>query len=389
MDNKDRFANGLIPKSAFIGLENMVHLAAGGETPMLKSHREAVERFMADKALAETSRTRMDETLSRCREKSAALLGVVPEDIALLSSSSEGINILAYGLNWKAGDNVVICDVEFPSETLPWTRLEDKGVEIRIIKNRNWHVHVDDIRNAIDDRTRIVAISQVSYFTGQRISLKQLSETIRSTGTNALLCVDSSHAAGVVPVDASHADILVTSCYKWLLATHGVAIFYWNRERLPDFEPPFLGWHSGTSIPDWRSPTVFTPRADAGRFELANHSFISVYILENALDRILSIGIPNIETHVLRLSGRLRDGLEDLGMALITPQDPAERAGNVCFMTEHIDAVVESLAEKGIQVWGGYAGVDRVRVSTHLYNTDADVNRLLSALREIMPSLKS
>jgi selenocysteine lyase/cysteine desulfurase len=276
--------------------------------------------------------------------------------------------------------------VEFPSEILPWTRLKEKGVDIRIVKNRDWYVSLRDIENAMDAHTKVVAISEVSYFTGQRLPLKELSRTVRSVG--ALLCVDSTHSAGVLPVEASDADILVASCYKWLLATHGVAVFYWNRERAAELDPPFLGWHSGVSIPDWQDPTAFTPRPDADRFEPGNHSFISAYILDNALDQILRIGATAIETHVLRLSGKLWEGLKQLGMEMMTPQDPEERAGNVCFMTPHIDAIVEWLDEKGIKVWGGYAGVGRVRVSTHLYNTEADVDQLLTALEALPPSLK-
>ena len=385
MDTIDSLAKGLIPKSAFIGLENMVHMAAGGQTPMLKSHEQAVSRFMADKAMAEKGSLRMDETVNRCKEKAGKLLGVSPEDISLISSSSEGINILVYGLSWQPGDNVVICDVEFPSEILPWTCLKEKGVEIRIVRNRDWYISLEDIENAIDDRTRIVVMSEVSYFTGQRIPLKELSRVAHAKG--ALLCIDSTHTAGVIPIEANHADILVTSCYKWLLGTHGVAIFYWNRNRLGDVKPPFLGWHSGVSIPDWRDPTQFTLKSDGDRFVPGNHSFISVYILENALDHILRIGASAIEKHVLELSGKTWKGLKQLGLELMTPRNPAERAGNICFMTEGIDAVVKSLAEKNIHVWGGYAGVGRVRVSTHLYNTEEDVDRLLTALEEIIPSL--
>lgn len=387
MDRIASLSGGLIPKSEFIGLENMVHLAAGGETPMLKSHRHAVERFMADKALAETSRVRMDETVMRCKEKAARLLNASAEDISLISSSSEGINILLHGLRWEPGDNVVTCDVEFPSEVLPWTRLREKSVEIRIVPNREWYVSLEDIESAIDDRTRVVAISEVSYFTGQRISIRELSKIVHNRG--ALLCVDSTHAAGVVSIDATHADVLVASCYKWLLGTHGVAILYWNRHRLADVDPPFLGWHSGVSIPDWRDPINFTLRADGGRFVPGNYCFIGVYILDNALTHILRIGTDAIEKHVLKLSGKTLEGLQHLGFEVMTPNNIAERAGNICFMTEHIDAVVNYLADRNIRVWGGYAGVGRVRVSAHLYNTEDDVEKLIRALGEIPSYLRS
>src|SRR5688572_8488249 len=107
----------LIPKSDFIGLEEgIAHLCAGGETPMLKSHQAAIERFLADKALGELSRERLAATYRRCKEKVAWLLEVSPEEIAFLSSSSAGINLVAHALEWRPGDNVVVCEVEFPSD---------------------------------------------------------------------------------------------------------------------------------------------------------------------------------------------------------------------------------------------------------------------------------
>jgi selenocysteine lyase/cysteine desulfurase len=376
----------LIPKTEFIGLEDKIHLCAGGESPMLKSHRLAIEQFFKDKALGEASRERMEETVHRCKKKIGVLLGVSSENIAFISTSSEGINLLAHGLKWRSGDNVVVCDVEFPSDVLPWTRLKEQGVEVRIVSNQNWFISLSDLKQALDDRTRVVAVSDVSYFTGQRLPLKALSEMVRAS--NALLSIDSTHAAGVIPVQAGYADILVASCYKWLLGTHGVAIFYWNRERLPDFKPPFLGWHTGESIPDWRQPTVFTPRSGAERFEAGNLGFISIYILDNALDHILRIGIPAIESHVLHLSGLAWEGLEELGFELMTPRDPSRRAGNICFMTPHISEIMAWLSKRKILVWGAYAGVGRVRVSTHLYNSAQDVQRLLNALEDLPRSLK-
>lgn len=376
----------LIPKTEFIGLETLTHLCAGGESPMLRSHLAVVEQFFADKPLGEVSRERMEKTAGRCKERIGTLLGVPSENIAFLSTSSEGINILAHGLPWRSGDNVVVCDVEFPSDILPWTRLKDQGVEVRVVPNQNWFLSLSDIEQAIDDRTRIVAVSDVSYFTGQRLPLKELSEMVRSS--NALLSLDSTHAAGVIPIQATYADILVASCYKWLLATHGVAIFYWNRDRVPELDPPFLGWHSGESIPDWREPTVFKPRSGADRFEAGNLGFISIYILDNALDHILRIGVPTIESHVLHLSGRVWEGLHELGFELMTPRKADQRAGNICFMTPHISETISWLSERKILVWGAYAGVGRVRVSTHLYNSDEDVNRLLNALHDLPSHLK-
>lgn len=371
----------LIAKSEFIGLDGVTHLCAGGESPMLRSHGDAVARFFTDKALGETSRKRLEETYQRSKKKVSQLLGGSPDDYAFLSSSSEGVNLIARALTWRPGDNVVVCDVEFPSEVLPWMPLQRQGVEIRIVSHREWSIRLEDINAAIDERTRVVAVSHVSYFTGQRLSLAKLAEMVHTT--NALLLIDATHSAGVLPVQANHADILVSSCYKWLLGVHGTAIFYWNRERLPHLEPPFLGWNTGVVLPDWQAPTSLELRPDADRFVPGNPSFISLYILENALDHILDVGVPAIQKHVLRLSGKVWDGLRADGWELMTPGEPDGRAGNVCFITPDIDGITSGLAAKDVRIWGGYGGVGRIRVSTHLYNDDEDIARFFSALRSL------
>jgi selenocysteine lyase/cysteine desulfurase len=369
----------LIAKSEFVGLENIVHLAAGGETPMLKSHRQAVEQFMIDKSRGEQARTLEAEMVELARGKCSRLFSVRPEEITFLSNASEGINNLAYGLDWETGDNVVVADVEFPSGLLPWTRFEKMGVEVRVARHRDWAIELEDIAALIDDRTRVVCISHVSMFTGQRIDLEALSRMVRSS--KALLLLDATHAAGVVPVDASLADIMVSSCYKWMLGVHGAAVFYVNRDRLPDFSPPFLGWNSPAQHGGWEKPTEFTLQPSAHQFQPGNAGFISVYILNNALDHILNIGIDAIERHALALSGAIREAVDALGFELMTPFEDARRAGNVCFMAENLEAIREELERQQVFIWGAYAGFGRLRISTHLYNDSTDVERCIAALQ--------
>jgi len=371
----------LIPKSEFLGLEDTVHLAAGGETPMLKSHRQAIDQFMNDKSRGEFARELEANMVEQARTKCATLFSVTPGEITFLSSASEGINNLAYGLNWQPGDNVIIADVEFPSGILPWTQLEHLGVEIRVVRHKNWLIDIEDIAARIDERTRVVAISQVSMFTGQRIDLSALSTLVRSS--NALLLLDATHAAGVVAVDARLADIMVSSCYKWMLGVHGAAVFYVNQETLPDFEPPFLGWNSPATHGGWEQPTRFTLKPSLHRFQPGNAGFISIYILDNALDHLLEIGIERIERHALELSGRIRAAVATMGFELMTPKDDARRAGNVCFLADNLEKIRQQLEAQKILIWGAYAGFGRLRISTHLYNDNEDVERCISALQSV------
>lgn len=369
----------LIPKSEFVGLDGYANLCAGGESPMLKSHQRAIEQFMHDKSRGEHARYLEADKVDQAAQKCARLFSVNAEEITFLAHASEGINNVAYGLDWQAGDNVVVVDVEFPSGILPWTRLEQLGVEVRVVRHRDWFIELDDIAALIDERTRVVEVSHVSMFTGQRLNLEALSNLVRSS--NALLLLDATHAAGVVPVNARLADIMVSSCYKWLLGVHGAAIFFVNRETLPDFAPPFLGWHSPAKHGGWQQPTRYELKPSAHQFQAGNFGFISVYILDNALDYLLDIGIEKIETHALALSGEIYDAVDELGFELMTPASAQQRAGNVCFLAEDLESMITELDKRQVLIWGAYAGFDRLRISTHLYNDSSDVERCIEALR--------
>ena len=147
----------LIDPSKFIGTEGITHLCTGGESPMLKTHLDAVQRFSEDKLLGEEGRRLMEEVSLGCKEKVGRLFGVQANDIAFLTSTSEAINLLVYALDWNPGDNVVVADVEFPSDVLPWTLLKEQGVDLKIVDNNNWHIDLDALDKAIDENTIILA----------------------------------------------------------------------------------------------------------------------------------------------------------------------------------------------------------------------------------------
>jgi len=372
----------LIPKSDFVGIEDIAHFAVGGEAPMLRSHMDAMMQFMKDKSAGAPSRDLQAQTMENARQKCADLLKVSSEEVTLLSSASEGINNIAYSLDWKPGDNVVLADVEFPSDILPWTTLSDRGVDIRIVRHKNWIVEEQDVLDQINDNTRVVAISQVSMFTGQQIDVALLSRGIRQT--NALFLLDITHAAGVVPVDAKYADIVVSSCYKWLLGTHGTAIFYWNRTQLPKLAPAFLGWRSVKESGGWKDPLRFTLRENADRFLPGNPSYVSIYMLNNALAVLEKLGEEKIHQHALRLSKLVRTGIEEIGFELMTPAEDHRRAGNMCFIHPDIPSLEKYLAEQSVQVWGSYGRLGRIRISTHVHNDSLDIDRLFSAMHQYL-----
>ena len=369
--------SGLIPKTAFIGIEHVAHLAVGGEAPVLRAHIEAATQFLLDKGDGMPGRERFFTTAARTKAALAARLGGRVEEVAFLASASEGLHVASEGIDWRPGDNVVVGLSEFPSVLLVWQRLRPRGVEVRAVGRAAVVTH-DEIADAVDRRTRAIAVSHVSYLTGARHAIGRLRTLADRVG--ARLVVDASHALGVVPVDGSLCDVVVACCYKWLLAVHGVGVCYVNGRRWPDLGAPWVGWHSEIWEDDWQRRTDYRLKADAERFEAGNPAFLPVYVLDSALRALDGLDPRTVEAHVLALGGTLRAGLVKLGLPVLTPEAPEERAGNIVFASARCLEVERALREAGVLVW---AGDGRVRLSVHAYNDEADVARALEALEDL------
>jgi cysteine desulfurase/selenocysteine lyase len=377
--------SSLAPKGDFIGVEERVHLAAGGETPFLKSHVEALTRYALDKSAGLPGRHRQLEIHNRARGRAAALLGVGADEVAFVPSTSDGVNMVAQTIDFQPGDNVVVETIEFPSDVYPWLLQQEKGVEVRFV-GTGFEVPPGALEAAIDDRTRAVALSHVSYLTGVRHDLKSVADAAHAVG--AIFIVDASHALGVVPVEARVADFVFSCCYKWQLGCTGIAIGFWNRQLQPSWAPRMAGWMSAQPLlgEGEMRRHVFTPRDDAMRMTLGNPCLPGAYVVDNGLKYLQDVGIERIEAHVLELTGQLREGLLELGLEVLTPAEPSRRAGNVCIARADGPTFTAALAERGVLVWEADG---RVRYSTHLYNDSEDVERAIEASRHAVATLGS
>jgi selenocysteine lyase/cysteine desulfurase len=370
----------LVAPAEFVGLDGITHLCTGSEGPWLKRLAAVYEQFSNCKGAGMRGRHQVLERVQGCRSKMAALWQVPEDRIGFMPSAAEGMNWLARGLALRRGDNIVTTRMEFPSVAYAWRSARERGVEVRMVPHRNWIVAEDDLVAAIDSQTRVVAVSQVSFYSGQCLDVARLSAAARKWG--ALLAVDATHASGVVQVPAGLTDLCVSSCYKWLLATHGVAPCYLSERAEAAAEPTCFGWHNlevwGGDTCDCDPEVATKPMPDL--LEAGNPSLICIMFLERALDLILDLGVDRIEDHARELAARMGAGLIEMGRVVITPEQPPRRSGNTCFADRRAEQLVAQLAQQRILV-GGDLG--RVRVSTHLHNSSEDVDRCLAALRRM------
>jgi selenocysteine lyase/cysteine desulfurase len=317
-------------------------------------------------------------TLRETRVKAAGLIGATPDEVAFARNTVEGISIVAEGLPWREGDNVVTVHGEYPANVYPWLNLASRGVETRIVPDRAGRVVADDLFAAVDGRTRLVALSFVEFTNGFRNDLAAVGEFCRSRGI--LFLVDAIQGLGALPLDVEPAaiDFLAAGAHKWLLGPLGIGIFYCRRAlieqlRLVQAGPAGMVFH-GEYL-----PYDFTPKADAQRFEAGAQNYAGVYGLGAILDLLAEAGAANIERHLLGLLDFAVEGLRAKGCEILSSLEPAERSGMIAFRSPRMAAadLVAKLAEAGVAVSARSGGI---RLAPHLYNNRTDIERLLAVV---------
>ncbi len=327
------------------------------------------------------------QALEGARNEATALLGARREEIAILSSATVGICSFAWSLDLKRGTNVVSTDADFPSVVHPWMRLrEEKGIEVRLAKNRDGVVDEDELEKLVDDRTAVISISHVEFGTGQRFDLRWLSELAHSHG--AFLIVDATQSAGLMPIDVhrDEVDALVASGYKGLLGPFGVSLFYLKRDLVKKLEPPLVGWRTAPNPYDL-NVTELTFAKDAKKFEYSTMDYACPVGLAESMRYLKKIGHKNLTSHVLSMTEQFIDIVRNNQRlphtTALTPEDESSHASIASFRFKGRDqsAVAGELVKRHIIVSQRFNGV---RFSFHAYNTEEDLLRANRTLEEIL-----
>jgi len=349
----------------------ITHVCAGGETAALRRHDVAMSRYLHDKSSGMAGRVAQEAEVDRARAGMARLWGVDTGSIGFVSNVAEGISIVAESLDWRDGDNIVIDANEYPSVAGPF--LLHRHPAVTMLQARG--TEPDRFDACVNERTRVIGVSYVSYLTGERHDLHALRALADKVG--ALLVVDFTQAAGYLPIDAAVADFAFSACYKWLLGITGVAVAYWNRDRQPAWSPASAGWHSFTpGLRGYDNPP--TLRADALRFTRGNPAHAPVYVLAGALDYLAAYDMRAVLAHVQALTTAMLERLRALQLPTLTPADTARHGASVCVPSSRAQAIVDGMARNGVLTWNGQG---RVRFSFHGYNSARDVDRAIDALR--------
>ena len=361
----------------FPNLETMTYLNTAAEGLPAPAGHAAIKRYWDDKSRGMSGRDAMFAEFEGCRESAAGLFGMQSDEVSFCSCSSEAFNLLASAIDLKSGDEVVITDLEFPSGATPWMGASSQPT-VNLWKNRGGVLDLDDLQPLLNERTRLVQVSLVSFLTGYRVDWVPLRNVVRSLAPNAVLSVDVTQAAGRVELDCLDADCIIASSYKWLLGVHGSCVVVVPSVSAEKLTTRVGGWYH--LIDGFESDRFerFETESGAKSFSVGMPAFPSIYALRAGIDHITRIGVAEIAAHADPIVARVYEGLTEMG---IRPMSPNGGSGIVAFQHGCDAEIGAALLKENIHVMN-HAG--RIRIAVHGYNQMSDVDRMLEVLATLV-----
>lgn len=320
------------------------------------------------------------------RALAAELMGARgPHEIGLVPNTATGVSMVALALDLQPGDRILVTDAEYPSNRHAYNALQRKGIELDVVvQHPDGRIPTEDVVAAIGERTRLVGISHVQWGSGFRSALRPLADAVHAVG--GLISVDAIQSLGALPVDvvADDIDFLAAGGHKWMLGPTGSGLLYVREDLIGELIPPLLGAESmAGGLSDGNEALNLSPTAS--RFEPGAGPTAAMLGLRAAIRHLLEIGIDNVWEQLEAVNALLCERLESIGCRVFSPREAAERSGIVIFDPPPELAERESLDETWERLQGlGIATAvrfERLRASPHFYTPEADIDRLVEALR--------
>lgn len=355
-----------------------IYLNAASIGPLPERTRRAVDAFTRKRAEpGSITDADLGAALARARDACARLIGASPQEIALATNTSFGINLSARGLPLDPGDIVLVSHGEFPANVYPWLNARDRGVAVELIPTlpSGWPDEARILDRLRDARVRVLAVSHVQFHNGYRVDLEALSAACRAH--DVFLVVDAIQSLGQVPLDVGRTpvDVLACGAQKWLLSPWGSGFVYVRRAVIERLDPVFVGWMAYEGTEDFSRMLEYddTLRADARRFEVNPLPFQDVIGMTASVELLLELGVARIAAYLKAVCRPLIDGAERGRYALVSPGDAAHGSALIGVRPADLERTYRRLGESGV-VCSLREG--SIRFSPHCYNTVEELERV-------------
>jgi selenocysteine lyase/cysteine desulfurase len=321
---------------------------------------------------------------NRVRAAIAKLIGGKPEEIALTTGASTGMSAVAYGLDWKSGDEVLTASSEFPLQYATWKPMEERdGIKVTAVKPSGAFHSADDFIAALTPRTRLVSVSHVRFDNAAMIDAAKLAAACHAQGT--LLLLDVSQSCGAVPMDVTQmdADFLVCAGYKWLLGPFGTGFFWAKHEHIAKMRPGPFYWMAAEGVNHFADLATAPPRPAnaAKRWDAAETAnYYNLAALEGGLELVLRAGAETVAEHNHRLIEQLFERLPKDRCVVASPLQRARRGPYGCFQARTAEKTRELYEKLSAENVITSLRENKIRVSPYLYNTEQDLDRLVRVI---------
>lgn len=349
-------------------------------SPLSSFVTKKIEKYLLQRSEGEIEdyQTLLAES-TEVKNKLARLINTSAGRIAFVDNTSNGLNILAQGLQWKKGDRIILNDIEFPSNVYPFLNLQQLGVEIDFVKSENGKVTVENILKAITPSTKLLSISFVQFLSGYKADLEELGKICKEK--NIIFAVDAIQGLGALQLDVKKCNVDFFSCgtQKWLMAIMGLAFIYLSGEIQNLISPKYVGWLSVENAWDILHYDLKL-KHDATVFQTGTINAIGVNGLNASLELFESVGFAQIEETILNNTEYFMEKLSSIGFVpLLSGVERKYLSGIVTFKHERANEIFEKLMSKKIH---GSLREGMIRFSPHFYNTRSEIDHVVETLKK-------
>ncbi|GAC1626207.1 MAG: aminotransferase class V-fold PLP-dependent enzyme [Candidatus Acidiferrum sp.] len=372
-------------RQEWFGIEDAAYLNAAGQAPMPKVSLKAVQTAIEWKTYPhKMPDTAYFDVPNQIRASIAKLIGAKAEEIALTTGASAGAAALAYGLEWRKGDEILVAKGEFPLQYATWKPMEEReGAKVRVVAPGDRWMAAEDFIQALTPRTKLVSASLVRFDDGSLLDAARLSIACHAQET--LLLLDASQCCGAIPMDVAEigADFVVSAGYKWLLSPYGTGFFWVKSEQIPKMRPGPFYWQAIEGANHFGSLVFAEPKPAAGakRWDSAETAnYFNLAGMKASLEFVLKVGAETVAKHNQKLIELLYARLPKDRCVPTSPLGAARRGPYGCFAARTPEKTAELYARLRAENVIVSLREGQLRVSPHLYNTERDIDRLVAVV---------
>ncbi len=363
--------------------QKRIFLAHAGVAPLPGLTVDALKHEAERASIAQESEHYMAE-VEAIRRVGARLINADSDEVALLGPTSLGLNLVANGLDWQPGDEVIFYPDDYPANVYPWLALAERGVRVvPLMPERPGEITPDLVMKALTPKTKLVALASCHYLTGFRLDYEGIAEELNRRGV--LFCLDAIQSLGATTVDVRHIDFLAADSHKWMLGPLGAGIFYVKRRHFEKLKPTLVGaWN--VRSPGYVAQGEIAFEASARRYEPGSLNWLALQGMKASLEMILALGVKQIEARLLDLRSFTEERLMSSGFRVIGFTNRRSQKSGITTLAiesrEKATALMRKLRENRVDVSlrEGRTGLHCLRLSPHFYNTEDEIEEVIKIL---------